>query len=190
MTLDVATENPMISCEYVVAMAVYNEWMNAKLYAAAGGLSADELALDRNAFFGSIIGTLNHIVVGDTVWLKRFATHPARHASLDPIRALPRPAALNQCLFSKLDELLVRRKMLDTAIRRWAAELSEADLKHVLSYKNMEAKGARKPFAGLLVTFFNHQTHHRGQATTLLSQAGVDVGVTDFVALLPDVGRA
>lgn len=190
MTLDTASENPMIARGYVEAMAVYNEWMNAKLYATAGGLSADELALERNAFFGSIIGTLNHIVVGDTIWLKRFATHPARHASLDPIRALPSPAALNQCLFSNLDELLARRKMLDTAIRKWAVELSDADLRHVLSYKNMKGLGARKPFAGLLVTFFNHQTHHRGQATTLLSQAGVDVGVTDLVALLPDVGRA
>ena len=189
MTLDAGSENPMITREFVESMAVYNEWMNAKLYATAGGLSVDELALERNAFFGSIIGTLNHIVVGDTIWLKRFATHPARHPSLDPIRELPSPAALNQCLFSKLGELLARRKMLDAAIRKWAAELSEADLRHVLSYKNMKGLGARKPFAGLLVTFFNHQTHHRGQATTLLSQAGVDVGVTDFVALLPDVGR-
>jgi uncharacterized damage-inducible protein DinB len=189
MTMASSTENPMISREYVEAMAVYNEWMNAKLYATAGGLSADELALDRNAFFGSIIGTLNHIAVGDTIWLKRFATHPAKHPSLDPVRALPTPTALDQCLFSKLDELLARRKMLDTAIRKWAAELSEADLRHVLSYRNMQGVGARKPFAGLLVTFFNHQTHHRGQATTLLSQAGVDVGVTDFLALLADVGR-
>ncbi|MGH8820216.1 MAG: DinB family protein, partial [Rhodoferax sp.] len=29
-----------------------------------------------------------------------------------------------------------------------------------------------------------HQTHHRGQVTTLLIQAGVDVGVTDLIALV------
>ena len=180
----------MIGCEYVVAMAAYNEWMNAKLYASAGGLSAEALALERNAFFGSIIGTLNHIVVGDTIWLKRFATHPARHSSLDPVRELSDPAALNQCLFSKFDELLARRKTLDALMREWSTELTEDDLGHILSYRNMKGVAARKSFAGLLVTFFNHQTHHRGQATTLLSQAGMDVGVTDFVALLPDVGEA
>jgi uncharacterized damage-inducible protein DinB len=190
MNPEMGTGNLMIGCEYVVAMAAYNEWMNAKLYATAGELSEDELAVGRKAFFGSIIGTLNHIVVGDTIWLKRFATHPARHASLDPIRELSRPAALNQSLFSKLDELLARRKMLDAVLRDWSNDLSEADLSHVLSYNNMQGVPARKSVAGLLVQFFNHQTHHRGQATTLLSQAGVNVGVTDFLALLPDVGEA
>jgi uncharacterized damage-inducible protein DinB len=189
MDMDVVSGNTMIGCEYAVTMAAYNEWMNAKLYAAAGDLPAAELAADRNAFFGSIIGTLNHIVVGDATWLKRFATHPARHASLDPVRELPDPAALDQILFPKLDELRARRTMLDTVMRRWTAELSKEDLRHVLSYENMKGVPARKLFAGLLVTFFNHQTHHRGQATTLLSQAGIDVGVTDVLALLPDVGE-
>lgn len=187
MSLDAGAGNTMIGREYVVTMAAYNEWMNAKLYTAAGRLSDGELAVERKAFFGSIIGTLNHIVVGDTIWLKRFATHPARHASLDPIRELPNPTALNECLFSKLDELFSRRTMLDTVMRTWAAELSEADLRHVLSYKNMKGAPARKSFAGLLLTFFNHQTHHRGQATTLISQTGEDVGVTDLLALLPDI---
>ena len=179
--------NTIIGCEYVVTMAAYNEWMNAKLYGAAGRLSARELEVDRKAFFGSIIGTLNHIVVGDMIWLKRFATHPAKHVSLDPVRELPKPAALNERLFSKLDKLYARRKMIDAVLRQWAADLTEADLGHLLSYENMKGVPARKSFAGLLLTFFNHQTHHRGQATTLLSQAGEDVGVTDLVALLPDV---
>jgi uncharacterized damage-inducible protein DinB len=86
--------------------------------------------------------------------------------------------------------LLARRKTLDALIRQWSIELTEDDLKYILSYKNMKGVAARKSLAGLLVQFFNHQTHHRGQATTLLSQAGADVGVTDFVALLPDVGQA
>jgi len=190
MNPDVGAGNVMISCEYVVAMAAYNEWMNAKLYAIAGSLPAEALALERNAFFGSIIGTLNHIVVGDTIWLKRLATHPAGHVALGPIRELPRPDALNQFLFANFDDLLARRRMLDALIREWAADLTEDDLSHVLSYNNMQGVLARKSFAGLLVHFFNHQTHHRGQATTLLSQAGVDVGVTDFLARLPDAGVA
>lgn len=178
----------MITCEYAVTMAAYNEWMNTRLYTAAGGLSAGELVTERKAFFGSIIGTLNHVVVGDTVWLKRFATHPAGYASLEPVRALPDPERLDQIQFSKLDELFARRTMLDMAIRQWAAELSEADLRHVLDYENMKGIPARKSFAGLIVQFFNHQTHHRGQATTLLSQTGEDVGITDVLALLPDEG--
>ncbi|MGD2139223.1 MAG: DinB family protein [Burkholderiales bacterium] len=177
----------MITREYVLTMATYNQWINARVYGAARKLPAQELASQRKAFFGSIIGTLNHIVVGDTIWLKRFATHPSAFVSLDPIRQLQTPAALDQKLFEDLEELFARRGLVDAAILRWAGELTESDLRHVIVYNRMGAAVARKPLQSLLVHFFNHQTHHRGQVTTLLSQAGVDVGVTDILALMPDV---
>ena len=176
----------MITCSHIVLMAAYNEWMNARLYAAAGKLSAAELAADRKAFFGSILGTLNHIAVGDTLWLKRFATHPSGHAALDPVRALPVPAALNQILFTDLAGLIERRKLLDRVIIAWAAALSEQDLRHVLHYVNTKGVAAHRRFSSLVAHFFNHQTHHRGQASTLLFQAGQDVGVTDLLALIPN----
>jgi len=176
----------MSTCADVVLMASYNEWMNAKLYESAGKLSPRELCADRGAFFGSIIGTLNHLVVGDTIWLQRFARHPAAHASLAPVRALVAPAALNQVLFEQFAPLRAHRRMLDSVIMRWAAELTEADLQHVLHYVNSRGIASQKRFASLVTHFFNHQTHHRGQATTLLFQAGQDVGVTDLLALIPN----
>ncbi|MBS0336350.1 MAG: DinB family protein [Proteobacteria bacterium] len=169
-----------------VMMAAYNEWMNARLYEAAAKLPAAELAKDRGAFFGSILGTLNHLVVGDTLWLKRFAAHPSNPAALDPVRALAQPTALNQVLFTDLAELRARRDLLDKAIVAWAAGLSDADLAHVLHYANSKGIRSQKRFSSLITHFFNHQTHHRGQATTLLFQAGQDVGVTDLLALIPN----
>ena len=62
-------------------MADYNQWINTRLYAAAAELPHDMLTQDRGAFFRSVLGTLNHIMVGDRVWLSRFARHPARHAA-------------------------------------------------------------------------------------------------------------
>jgi len=169
----------MSTCDHIVLMALYNEWMNAKLYGAASSLSAQELAADRKAFFGSLTGTLNHILVADTIWLKRFAMHPSGHPALDPIRSLAAPASLDELLFTDIDAL-------DGIIRQWAAALTEEDLSHVLRYTNMKGVTAQKRFASLVMHFFNHQTHHRGQASALLSQAGVDVGVTDLLALIPD----
>lgn len=177
----------LITPDYVMTMADYNQWINARVYAAARQLPAEELAASRKAFFGSIIGTLNHIVVGDTTWLKRFATHPSAFDSLDPIRALEVPVALNQILFSDFDALSERRVLIDEAIVRWARQLTAADLSHSLTYTRMSGGVARKPLDALLVHFFNHQTHHRGQVTTLLSQADIDVGVTDVLVLMPDV---
>lgn len=172
---------------HITLLASYNTWMNAKLYAAAGRLSAEELGTDRGAFFCSLLGTLNHLVVADTIWLQRFATHPANHPALDAIREQPRPVALDETLHHELDALAAHRRWLDAIIERWAASLTAEDLTHVLHYANMKGVAAQRPFASLALNFFNHQTHHRGQATTLLFQAGQDVGVTDLLALIEDV---
>jgi uncharacterized damage-inducible protein DinB len=172
--------------QHLQLMARYNQWMNDKLYAAAETLSAEALSADRKAFFGSILGTLNHPVVADIIWLKRFARHPAGHQALEPVKQLDDPQALSQVLFTDIETLRAQRQMLDEVIIRWAAQLSEEDLDVVLAYSNTTGIKAERNFYGLLTHFFNHQTHHRGQATTLLSQAGVDVGSTDLLALVPN----
>lgn len=167
-------------------LASYNTWMNERLYATAATLPAAEIARDRGAFFGSVLGTFNHLVVADTIWLKRFAGHPARHAALDPVRAWAMPKALDEWPFDRLDALAAHRRRLDAIIEEWIAGLSDDDLAQVLHYDNTRGKSFERTLSSLLLHFFNHQTHHRGQVTTLLSQAGVDVGVTDLLALIPD----
>ncbi len=169
---------------HIRLMASYNKWMNVKLYDAAAKLSAEELAADKGAFFGSLLGTLNHIINGDTIWLRRFATHPANYAALEPIRQLPHPTSLGHLQFSNLPELLARRELIDDAVLQWADEVKAADLDHILHYVNSRGEVGDKHFFSVVMHFFNHQTHHRGQCTTLLSQAGIDVGVTDLLMLI------
>ena len=173
-------------CAHTVLMAQYNAWMNAKLYDAAATLSSEALAADRGAFFGSVLGTLNHLVVGDTIWLKRFAVHPAQPQALQVVRDLPAPTALNQLLFADFAALRERRQLLDATIQSWASSLTADDLSHTLSYANTKGEAKAKNMGCLVMHFFNHQTHHRGQATTLLMQAGVDVGETDLLAMIPN----
>lgn len=176
--------------DHVILMASYNRWMNQKLYAAAARLDAAALRADRGAFFGSVLGTLNHLVVGDRIWLARFATHPCAHAALDPVRRLPVPRALDQILFPDLSALAQHRELLDEVICAWADALHERDLDHLLRYANSRGVVSTRRFAHLVMHFFNHQTHHRGQITTLLSQAGQDVGVTDLLALIANEDEA
>lgn len=167
-------------------MAAYNQWINDRLYEVSSCLDADELERDRGAFFGSIWGTLNHIAVGDTLWLKRFASHPSGRATLHAVAALPNPSSLDQILFEDFGRLHEHRRWLDGEIIRWADGLAEADVDQVLTYQNSKGKPFNKRLSHLILHFFNHQTHHRGQVSTLLSQAGEDVGVTDLLALIPD----
>jgi uncharacterized damage-inducible protein DinB len=171
---------------HISLMADYNAWMNAKVYGAAQSLSAAELSKDRGAFFGSILGTLNHIVVGDTIWLSRFARHPANYVHLGPIAAQPRPLQLDMLLYDDIDELFSHRTYLDGVIKTWTGTIKPADLDVTLSYANTKGEVMNKNFYSLLMHFFNHQTHHRGQVSTLLTQSGVDIGTTDLLALIPN----
>ncbi|AHL77452.1 diguanylate cyclase [Stutzerimonas stutzeri] len=172
--------------EHFELLASYNQWMNSKIYEAAGQLGADELAKDRRAFFGSILGTLNHILIADIIWLKRFATPPCGLTSLREIVELPDPSSLDQMLFEDFAALSEQRFWLDRQICNWINELSEDDLDLVLSYHNTKGVPGNKRLSSLALHFFNHQTHHRGQVTTLLSQVGKSIEVTDLLVLIPE----
>lgn len=165
-------------------MAEYNRWMNDRMYEAAGRLDHGDLVADKGAFFGSILGTLNHIAVADTIWLHRFAQHHAAPA-LGALSGFPRPPSLRHTLAPDLAGLRAYRVRLDELIQRWVAELTPEHLAGTLSYANMAGAVTSKSFGALLQHFFNHQTHHRGQVSALLFQAGVDVGVTDLLAVIP-----
>lgn len=173
--------------EHLQLMATYNQWMNDKLLIAAASLPTGEVSADRKAFFGSILGTLNHLIVADIIWLKRFARHPSGFPALDAVRRLGDPQALSQQMFTDLAQLAEQRRMLDQAIVEWVGQLHDADLDVTLRYANTAGIAAARNFYGLLIHLFNHQTHHRGQATTLLTQAGADVGSTDLLALVPNL---
>ncbi len=172
---------------HIQRMADYNQTLNRKVYAACEQLSAEQLNGDRRAFFHSIQGTLNHLLVADIVWLKRFASHPLNFPALEPLRSLERPRSLDQMLYSDFGVLQQQRVWLDEVICGWVGELRSADLDAVLEYCNMKDIPARRRLGDLLCHFFNHQTHHRGQVTTLLSQEGRDIGVTDLLDLIPQV---
>eukprot|EP01034_Spumella_vulgaris_P034443 gene34443-42478_t len=119
------------------------------------------------------------------------AAHPGEPFDLFDIgmRALgesPLPAR-DRPLFDALAPMAAHRAWLDQVITAWAAALTEADLGSTLHYARMNGDSHAKPLFDVLLHFFNHQTHHRGQASTLLSQAGVDLGVTDLLMLIPEV---
>lgn len=167
-------------------LASYNRWMNEKVYGAASRLPHEELARDRGAFFRSILGTLNHIVVGDTLWLQRFAAHSRGYNQLAPVLDLATPLSLDTILFDQLPDLAARRAEIDNLIVAWVPDIVDGDLDRPLRYANTKGQQQSRNFHGLVTHFFNHQTHHRGQVTTLLTQTGVDVGVTDLLALVPE----
>ncbi len=167
-------------------LAYYNAWFNARLYAAAATLPKAELTRDRGAVFGSILGTLNHIMVWDITWMQRIARDAEHLAALAPFTALAAPVAHDQILHADLDDLLAARSQIDGWICAFVDETRDTDYAGVLRYQTQNGDVYARSFAGVLQHVFNHQTHHRGQVTALLSQAGVDAGVTDLLMTLTD----
>ena len=154
------------------AMAQYNRWMNERLYECCARLPDPERKRDAGAFFKSIHGTLNHLLLGDKVWMGRFTGKPFAFTSLA------------QELHADFDELRAERASVDKAIIDWAKALTDEDFSRELSYTSaVKPQPRRYPFWLAAAHFFNHQTHHRGQLTTLLSQRGIDPGVTDLIWL-------
>jgi uncharacterized damage-inducible protein DinB len=165
----------MITPQYVRTMAGYNRWQNESLYAAADRLSDAERKQPRGAFFGSIHGTLNHLLWGDQMWMSRFAGTPRPKAA-----GIPESVAMVETW----DDLKRQRQTFDREIIDWANRLDAAWLEGDLTYFSGAAgREITKP-KGLLVShLFNHQTHHRGQVHCLLTQAGQRPGATDLPLL-------
>jgi uncharacterized damage-inducible protein DinB len=168
-------------------MAEYNQAINENIYQAASKLSETHLAKDQGAFFGSIINTLNHILVGDTIWLQRFANHLESYSVLDYVRALETPKSLDTILYSEFGALKQKRNKMDEVITLFTKELTDNAISEPFFYKNTKGQEFIKNLGHVLQHFFNHQTHHRGQVSTLLYQQGIDIGVTDLLVNIPNI---
>lgn len=177
---------PLSEKSQLILMAEYNQLMNQRIFEASGNLSNTILFEDKGAFFKSIINTLNHIMIGDILWLKRFSRHPGDYSSLRQMNEFPQAERLDQILFDDIALLYKERKKLDGVIIEFCNELKETDINNSLNYINFKKEKHCKRFGYLILHVFLHQIHHRGQVTTLLSQENIDFGDTDLPEIVPD----
>ena len=156
-------------------LALYNLLANQRLYEACAALPDDERKRRRRAFFGSIHGTLNHVMVGDRIWLARFAGQSVPSSGLDAI------------LYEDFEELSHARSVEDARIVAFANSLSAVRLDETVTYVNNAGQRHEDPLSLLVLHMFNHQTHHRGQVHDMLSQTGVPPPSLDLHRVLrPD----
>jgi len=141
-----------------VTFAGYNAWCNERLYDAAAKVSDADYRRDRGAFFKSLHGTLNHLLLGDVIWMQRFTGEGML------------PKTLDEILHDDFATLRDARRAMDDRISRYVGALSEADLARPIRYRTfVNPVDIEQVLAPALDHFFNHQTHHRGQAHALLS---------------------
>jgi uncharacterized damage-inducible protein DinB len=160
-----------------VMFAAYNRWANERLYAAAARLSEADYRADRGAVFKSVHGTLNHLLVGDLIWMQRFTGTGAAPDRLDAI------------LHDDFAGLRAARCSEDARIVRYVEGLSDGDLAGRLRYRTMvQPATIEQELAPALDHFFNHQTHHRGQAHCLLTTITGDCPSLDLIMFQRESG--
>ena len=141
-----------MSIENFKQLADYNHWANRRLYAAALALPDEQYRHHTGVFFGSLHGTLNHLLLADRIWLKRL-TGEGEH-----------PLRLDAILFEDRNELARARMAEDARLKRVVSGYSEADLAAAVSYKTRSGAPHQQALKDILLHLFNHHTHHRGQA--------------------------
>jgi uncharacterized damage-inducible protein DinB len=139
-------------------LAAYNAWVNERLYDVAAKIGDADYRADRGAFFGSLHGTLNHLLLGDIIWMHRFTGDGEEPKQLDAI------------LYDEFAALRAARRAEDERIIAYIARLTETDLQGTIRYRSTRSPAEIEQYlTPLLLHFFNHQTHHRGQAHCLLT---------------------
>ncbi|MDK3074195.1 DinB family protein [Sedimentitalea sp. JM2-8] len=169
----------MIDRAFCIKMAQYNAWQNRQIYRTLDGLDTKDLTRDRGAFFGSILGTLNHLLWGDQMWMAR----------LDGGAAPPGGIAGSPALHPTLSAWNAARFPLDGRIRLWAKSLRNLDLQGDLTWHSgATGRTVTRPRGLCVVHMFNHQTHHRGQVHAMMTAAGIAGAVSDLVFMPEDAG--
>ncbi len=161
----------MITAAYAWTMACYNAEMNARLYAAAGRLPDMARRLDRGAFWGSIQGTLSHLLWADRMWMSRFDGWEMPRERLER----------SHMAYGDFAAMAETRGDVDSKMSAWAGDLTDDWFQHDLTWFSGAAQREITASRTLLVMhLFNHQTHHRGQVHVLLTGAGESPGATDL----------
>ena len=157
---------------YFRTFARYNQWANKRLYDACAKLGPAEYFKPRQAFFGSIHGTLNHLLVGDRIWLSRIER--IRHGI----------KSLDQTLYEDFESLRSARESEDGRIVALVDAFDDGDLLTTRSYKNTAGTPFETRLDWILAHLFNHETHHRAQVHDMLSQTPVAPPELDLILYL------
>lgn len=161
----------------IALMARFNAWVNRRLYDCVAGLSDADYRKDRKAYFGSIHNTLNHLLVVDRSWTSRIKGVAHGLKSLD------------QILYDDFDSLRAAREAEDAALIELVDGLSDEELQSPVTYSRMAGDGSFTTRCDhILITLFNHQTHHRGQIHAMLTQQDIDPPPLDVIYFLQEAG--
>ena len=172
-----------VMMEQFLLLAKYNRWMNQSIYKTCLAMGQDNVDKNQDSFFPSISKTLNHLLLGDLVWLYRCSGDKGVMKFVDGDGHDFKIKSLNQVVFSKLEELWEKRQGIDNDIVKYVESLNADQVNESVEYRSTDGCLHTKDLGTILTHWFNHQTHHRGQITALIHQQGYEFGTTDLILI-------
>jgi uncharacterized damage-inducible protein DinB len=154
-------------------LARYNRAANESLVGYLASLPAGEVTKPRGSYFGSIQGILDHVIMCDINWLRRFRGLFAADEALNRPRLAPSGHAWTEYEFPVFDEYMRERAAVDSIFEDWIALADASRFGEVLAYSDSHGQPKRYYFRDALDHVFNHQTHHRGQVSQILDELGI-----------------
>ena len=170
-------------------MSLYNQRMNSQLMDICLTLSSDTLEEDTHSFFPNIINYWNHILFGDLILIGRLASNNIAKLSPLDLSDFPEPVSPQDIYHHNLRDIASLRAQVDKLIIHYCDNLTEQDCDRFITYTTTEGAAITKAVADVTQHIFNHQAHHRGQLTCVLSQAGVDYGCMDLPVIVSEGSR-
>ena len=167
-------------------MSVYNQRINEQLINCCVTLSNEQLNQETHSFFPTIIAYWNHILFGDLILLSRLALNNIGSLSVRDFSQLPTPNSPQDIYCHDFNDLILLRRKVDMLINTYCAQLTEEECEQSITYTSTEGQVITKAVAEVTQHLFNHQTHHRGQLTCLLSQLGIDYGCMDLPVIVAE----
>ena len=167
-------------------MALYNSRINQQLLACCHALPAEDLVRDTQSFFPNIIAYWNHIFFGALIMLGRLARNGVSSLTPTDLDNLPTPVSTTDIYFTDFTKLSEARALVDALLIKYCQNLTESACEQVIHYQNTEGANISIKVADMTQHLFNHQTHHRGQLTCILSQMAVDYGCMDLPMIVSE----
>ncbi|KAB2826470.1 DinB family protein [Aliivibrio finisterrensis] len=171
-------------------LASYNQRMNKQLLGVCNELTHEQLHQNTDSFFPTIMAHWNHILFGDLIMLQRLVANDLVSVDATVLEKLPVSKSVSDIFASDLNELSELREFIDSIYIDITNQFSADSCNQIVRYRTTEGQVIERTVGEFCQHVFNHQTHHRGQLTCLLSQFGLDFGCTDLPMIVPEGARA
>lgn len=166
--------------EIILGMAEYNLKANERLCEILKSQGPEVLTKDMGSFYKSIQATLEHVLIAEVSWLKKFNgffSYPVLANSwlvtteMDSIKA--RAAGNFRVLISLLHDA-------DLLFVGFAKLIDEGDLNTRVKFRNLKGEDLQRKYWNTLIHILNHGTHHRGEISAMLDMQGISNDYSGF----------